>query len=124
MSGYVPDKSNTIIPFAPTPKPQPPEANVVADDSGRTIISLLQKAAEMAKDDCARAMDLAHKLSFQLRAAEERARTAEAESAHFRDRAARAEAWLLRIHNEVEQTFFHQKKERDPRQDPRSVPRQ
>ena len=124
MSGYVPDKSNTIIPFAPTPKPQPPEANVVADDSGRTIISLLQKAAEMAKDDCARAMDLAHKLSFQLRAAEERARTAEAEAAHFRDRASRAEAWLLRIHNEVEQTFFHQKKERDPRQDTRPVPRQ
>ena len=117
MSGYVPDKSNTIIPFAPTPKPQPPEANVVADDSGRTIISLLQKAAEMAKDDCARAMDLAHKLSFQLR-------TAEAEAAHFRDRASRAEAWLLRIHNEVEQTFFHQKKERDPRQDTRPVPRQ
>jgi hypothetical protein len=123
MSGYVPDKSNTIIPFAPTPKPQPQEANVVADDSGRTIISLLQKAAEMAKDDCARAMDLAHKLSFQLRAAEERARTAEAEAAHFRDRASRAEAWLLRIHNEVEQTFFHQKKERDPRQDPRQDPR-
>jgi hypothetical protein len=118
MSGYAPDKSSTIVPFAPSPKAAPPEANVVADDSGRTIIALLQKAAEMAKDDCARAMDLAHKLSFQLRAAEERAREAEAEAAHFRDRAARAEAWLLRIHNEVEQTFF-QKKERDSRQMPR-----
>ena len=117
MSGYAPDKSSTIVPFAPTPK-APPEANVVADDSGRTIIALLQKAAEMAKDDCARAMDLAHKLSFQLRAAEERAREAEAEAVHFRDRAARAEAWLLRIHNEVEQTFF-QKKERASRQAPR-----
>jgi hypothetical protein len=117
MANYAPDKSNTIVPFAPTPK-APPEANIVADDSGRTIIALLQKASEMAKDDCARAMDLAHKLSFQLRSAEERAREAEAEAAHFRDRAARAEAWLLRIHNEVEQTFF-QKKERDPRQAPR-----
>ena len=65
-----------------------------------------QKAAEMAKEDCARAMDLAHKLSFQLRASEERGRELEAEAAHFRDRATRAEAWLLRIHNEVEQTFF------------------
>jgi len=117
MANYAPDKSNTIVPFAPTPKAQP-EANIVADDSGRTIIALLQKASEMAKDDCARAMDLAHKLSFQLRSAEERARVAEAEAAHFRDRAARAEAWLLRIHNEVEQTFF-QKKERDPRPAPR-----
>ncbi len=114
---YAPDKASTIVPFAPTPKGQA-DANVVADDSGRTIVALLQKAADMAKEDCARAMDLAHKLSFQLRASEERLREAEAEAAHFRDRAARAEQWLLRIHNEVEQTFF-QKKERDPRNNPR-----
>src|SRR5947207_10704770 len=111
------DKPNTIIPFAPTPKGQP-DANVVADDSGRSIIAMLQKAADMAKEDCARAMDLAHKLSFQLRAAEEHARELEAEAAHFRDRAARAEAWLLRIYKEVEQTFF-QKKDREPRQSSR-----
>ena len=117
MSGYAPDKGTTIVPFAPTPKGQP-EANVVADDSGRTIVALLQKAADMAKEDCSRAMDLAHKLSFQLRTSEERLREAEAEAAHFRERASRAEQWLLRIHNEVEQTFF-QKKERDPRHSPR-----
>ena len=90
MSSYAPDKAGTIVPFAPTPKPLA-ESNVVADDSGRTIVALLQ-----------------------LRAAEERLREAEADAAHFRDRAARAEQWLLRIHNEVEQTFF-QKKERDAR---------
>src|SRR5437763_6896456 len=108
------EKPATIVPFAPASRGQP-EATIVADDSGRSIIALLQKAADMAKEDCARAMDLAHKLSFQLRAAEERMREAEAEAAHFRDRAQRAEAWLLRIHTEVEQTFF-QKKEREPRQ--------
>src|ERR1700752_4190406 len=112
MSSYAPDKAGTIVPFAPTPKPRQ-ESNVGADDSGRTIVALLQKAADMAKEDCARAMDLAHKLSFQLRAAEERVREAEAEATHYRDRAARAEAWLVRIHNEVEQMFFP-KKERDP----------
>jgi hypothetical protein len=117
MSVHTPDKPSTIVPFAPIPKDQP-DSHIVADDSGRTIVALLQRAAEMAKDDCARAMDLAHKLSFQLRAAEERARELEAEAAHFRDRAARAEAWLLRIHNEVESTFF-QKKDRDSRQAPR-----
>src|SRR6185369_11277183 len=62
MSAYAPDKAATVVPFAPTPKGQQPE--VVADESGRTIIALLQKAADMAKEDCARAMDLAHKLSF------------------------------------------------------------
>lgn len=113
MSVHAPEKPTTIVPFAPTPKGQP-EANVVADDSGRSIIALLQKASDMAKEDCARAMDFAHKLSFQLRAAEERVRELEAEAGHFRDRAARAEAWLLRIHTEVEQTFF-QKKERESR---------
>ena len=112
MSAYAPDKAATIVPFAPAPKAQPEAA---VDESGRAIVAMLQRAAEMAKEDCARAMDLAHKLSFQLRAAEERARDLEAEATHFRDRAARAEAWLLRIHNEVENTFF-QKKERDPRQ--------
>ena len=125
MSAHAPDKPATIVPFAPMSKGQA-EGHIVADDSGRTIVALLQKAAEMAKDDCARAMDLAHKLSFQLRAAEERARELEAEAANgrtapvaaSRDRAGRAEAWLLRIHNEVEHTFF-QKKDRESRQAPR-----
>ena len=109
-----PDKPATIVPFAPMPKGQA-EGDIVADNFGRAIVALLQKAAEMAKDDCARAMNLAHKLSFQLRAAEERARELEAEVAHFRDRATRAEAWLLRIHDEVEHTFFP-KNGRDSRQ--------
>jgi hypothetical protein len=108
---------DTVIQFAPSPRGQA-DASIVADDSGRTILAMLQKASDMAKEDCARAMDLAHKLSFQLRAAEERARELEAEAAHFRDRAARAEAWLLRIYKEVEQTFF-QKKDREPRQSSR-----
>jgi len=117
MSGHASDQGGTIVPFAPAPK-APPDGRMVADDSGRSIVALLQKAADMAKEDCARAMDLAHKLSFQLRASEERLKAAEAEAAHFRDRAARAEQWLLRIYNEVEQTFFHGK-ERDPRNTPR-----
>jgi hypothetical protein len=82
---------------------------VPADDAGNGIIALLHKAAESAKEDCARAMDLAHKLTFQLRAAEERARELEAEANHFRDRAATAENWLVVIHDEVEQTFFKRK---------------
>ena len=78
-----------IIPFAPTQKAQA-GANQIADDSGNTILALLQKAADLAKEDCARAMDVAHKLSYQIRTTEERAREAEAEAAHFRDRATRA----------------------------------
>jgi hypothetical protein len=79
------------------------------DESGHSILGMLQKAAGMAKEDSARAMDVAHKLSRQLRAVEERTRETEAEAAHFRERAQRAEAWLERIYGEVEQTFFQKK---------------
>jgi hypothetical protein len=86
------------------------DRSVPADDAGNGIIALLHKAAEAAKEDCARAMDLAHKLSSQLRAAEERSRELEAEANHFRERAATAENWLVRIHSEVEQTFFQRER--------------
>jgi hypothetical protein len=60
-------------------------------------------------------MDLAHKLSSQLQVAEERASALEAEAAHFRNRAVRAEEWLQHIHNEVEQAFFQKKDRFRPR---------
>jgi hypothetical protein len=119
MSVQPTDRPATIVPFAHTPKGRP-DANIIADDSGRAIVAMLQKAAEVAKEDCARAMDLAHKLTFQLRAAEEHTRQLEDEATHFRERAERAEAWLLRIQNEIENAFF-QSKERDP---PRQMRRQ
>jgi hypothetical protein len=113
MNTPTPDKPAVIVPLAPVAKGQP-DANIVADDSGRAIVALLHKAAEMAKDDRARALDLAHKLSSQLRAAEERARELEVEAAHYRERATRAEDWLRRIHNEVEHAFFQNKGSRRP----------
>jgi hypothetical protein len=61
-------------------------------------------------------MDLAHKLSSQLQVAEERASELEAEAAHFRNRAVRAEEWLQHIHSEVEQAFFQKKDRFRPRQ--------
>jgi hypothetical protein len=114
MSTNASDKTAEIVPFAPIPEGQS-NANIVADDSGRAIVALLQKAAEMAKEDCARAFDLAHKLSSQLRAAEESARELEAEAAHFCNRAARAEEWLQHIHNEIEQALFQKKDRFRPR---------
>ena len=103
------DESSSIVAFAP--KKGPSEAAVVADDAGRGIMALVQKAADLAKEDCTRAMDLAHRLSSELREAEERAREFEAEANYFRDRAAHAEEWLVRIHQEVQQTFFEPKEQ-------------
>ena len=36
MSAHAPDKPPTIVPFAPVSKGQP-DANIVADDAGRSI---------------------------------------------------------------------------------------
>ena len=48
MSAYdAADKAGTIVPFAPAPKGQQ-DTDSIADDSGRTIVAMLQKAADMA----------------------------------------------------------------------------
>src|ERR1700720_3302811 len=107
------DETSTSV-IALGPKKGPPDVTMVADDAGRDIVALLQKAADLAKADCERAMDVAHRLSSELQAAEERAREFEAEANYFRDRAAHAEEWLVRIHGEVQQTFF-QKNEQQQR---------
>jgi len=87
------------------------DAAMVANDAGQHIVALVQKASDMAKANCQRAMDLANRVSSELRAAEERARAFEEEANYFRDRAARAEEWLVRIESELQQTFFQSKKQ-------------
>src|ERR1700674_2609258 len=100
----------SVITFAP--KKGYPDASMVGADDGHGIVALVQKAADLAKTDCNRAMDLAHRLSSELRAAEERAREFEAQANYFRDRAAHAEEWLVRIRREVQETFFEAKEQR------------
>jgi hypothetical protein len=106
MSVQTPEKSDSVVAFAPNNKKGHPDAAMLADDAGHRIIALVQEAADVAKEGCERAMDLAHKLSSQLQAAEKRARELEAEVIHFRDRAERAEDWLENIHSQVQKTFF------------------
>jgi len=104
-----------IIPFGHNPKEiiplDPKPGEVVADGdavdrTGQAIVSLLQEPAETANSNCDRAMNLAHKLSMELQAAEERIRELELEMRRYQDRAQRAEQWLVRIRNDIEQKFF------------------
>ena len=104
MSVQTLERSDSVVAFAPKKGHQ--DAAMLADDAGHRIIALVQEAADVAKQGCERAMGLAHKLSSQLQAAEERARELEAELVHFRDRAERAEDWLENIHSQVQKTFF------------------
>jgi hypothetical protein len=116
MNQRPPDK---IIPFAPSPKENIPFAPSVkdgrsggsvdnVDHTGHSIVSMLQQAVEVAKDNTDRAMDVAHKLSVQLRAAEDRIVQMELEVRRYQERAVRAENWLARVHNEIEDRFFTQ----------------
>jgi hypothetical protein len=102
----------SVVPF--TPKKGAPDAAMVADDAGEHIVALVQQASNRAKEDCQRAMDLAHRVSSELRAAEDRARAFEEEAIYFRDRAARAEEWLVRIESELQRTFFQNKEQLQP----------
>lgn len=104
MSVQTLERSDSVVAFAPNKGHQ--DAAMLADDAGHRIIALVQEAADVAKQGRERAMDLAHKLSSQLQAAEARARELEAEVSHFRGRAERAEDWLANIHSHVEKTFF------------------
>jgi hypothetical protein len=103
------DVPKKVIPFAPAEKEAPRAPVDPMDRSGDAIISLLERAAHIADDDCKRAMDLAHKLSLQLRAAEDRANQLQSRLEYFQDRAARAENWMARIHKEIEEKFVSQK---------------
>jgi len=72
------------------------------DAAGHALIALLQSAAEASNEELDRASIMAGRLAGELRATENRMRELEAEVAHYRDRAARAEDWLQQIGQEIQ----------------------
>ena len=68
-----------------------PEGVDQLDKAGQTILKLLHKAAGVAEENSRYALDMAQKLSHQLRAAEDRVAELEAEVELYRDKADRAE---------------------------------
>jgi predicted nucleic acid-binding Zn-ribbon protein len=76
------------------------------EEAGEAIIANIKKAADLSNENCDRAMKLAHKLSMQLRAAEDRVNQLEAELELLRDRAVRAERWLQTIQKEIEEKLI------------------
>src|SRR5262249_4932817 len=88
------------------PKARPHTFDTPVEEVGQTIVAKIQRAAELANENCDRAMRLAHKLSMQLRAAEDRINQLEAEVELLRDRAARAEGWLQTVQKEIEEKLI------------------
>ena len=106
------DGPKKVIPFSSGEKEWPRNDDQL-DRSGQAIVGLLDQAARSAKEDCDRAFDLAHKLSLQLREAEDRAAQLQAQVDHFQDRALRAESWMVRIYKEIEDKLLNQRAQQE-----------
>ena len=100
------EESESVVPFA--------SKNATSNDAdqldraGETILQLLHKAAGVAEENSRHALDMAQKLSHQLRAAEDRVAELEAEVQLYRDKADRAEQWLHKVYTEIEDRFLPQ----------------
>ena len=103
-------ESESVVPFAPK-NPASNDADQL-DRAGQTILQLLHKAAGVAEENSRHALDMAQKLSHQLRAAEDRVAELEAEVQLYRDKADRAEQWLHKVCTEIEERFIRQAEEK------------
>ena len=75
-------------------------------------MKLLHKAAGAAEANSQQALDMAQKLSHELRAAEDRIAQLEAETQTYQERAERAEQWLHKIDTDIEERFIRRPEER------------
>ena len=107
MSNY--STSEGVIPFANNGKSNGADQ---LDAAGQSIVQLLHKAAGFAEANSRQALDMAQKLSHQLRAAEERIAQLEAEAEAYRQRSERAEQWLHRVYTEIEDRFLQRTDDR------------
>ncbi len=100
--------AESVIPFTPAAKTAAPDGVDQVDRAGQTILGLLHKAAGVAEANSQHALEMAQKLSHQLRAAEDRIVELEAEVENYREKADRAEQWLHRVYTEIEDRFLRQ----------------
>jgi gas vesicle protein len=98
------DTPEQVLKFAP--KDKAPTEGIRLDEAGRAIVTQIQRAAELANEDCDRAMNLAHKLSMELSASEDRTHQLKSEVEMWHDRAERAERWLQTIQTEIEEKLI------------------
>src|SRR6516165_1997827 len=94
--------AQAVVPFAPKSNSKS-EAGDQLDRAGQAILGALHRAAGAAEANYQQAVEVTHKLSAQLRSAEDRITQLEATVRHHEDRADRAEKWLYQISMEIEQ---------------------
>jgi hypothetical protein len=104
------DETDSEVVLPSTPATEDGEREDQSDLAGKNILSVLQKAAGLAGGNSRYAVDIALRLSDQLCAAgnrvarlEARVAELEAEAQHCREKSERAEQWLSKISNEIQQ---------------------
>jgi ABC-type transporter Mla subunit MlaD len=97
--------AEAIVPFAPKSNARA-ETGDPLDRAGQTILSALDRAAGAAEAKYRQAVETTHKVSAQLRAAEDQIRELEGKARYQENRADRAEKWLYQISLEIEQKFL------------------
>jgi molecular chaperone GrpE (heat shock protein) len=105
-------ESESVIPFGRTPKSGGSNDAAQLDNAGQAIMRLLHKAAGVAEANSQQALDMAQKLSHELRAAEDRIAELEADAQTYQERAERAEQWLHKIYTDVEERFIKRPEEK------------
>ena len=100
--------SESVIPFTPAARSAAADGVDQVDQAGQTILGLLHRAAGVAEANSQHALEMAQKLSHQLRAAEDRIADLEAEVGMYKEKADRAEQWLHRVYTEIEDRFLRQ----------------
>ena len=83
-------ESESVIQFAPAAKGAAPNKGDELDSAGRSILGLLHKAAGVAEANSHHALELAQKLSQELRAAEDRIAQLETDVRYYQERTDRA----------------------------------
>ena len=94
--------SEILIPLAK----QTASSADLLDQAGQSILGLLQQAAGMAEENSKHALEVAHKLSDQVQAAEHRITDLEADVKYFQEQAERGEQWLSYISSKIEDKFL------------------
>ena len=101
-------QAESVIPFTSAARSAARHGVDQLDKAGQTILGLLHKAAGVAEANSQHALEMAQKLSHQLRAAEDRLAELEAEVGMYQEKADRAEQWLHKVYAEIEDRFLRQ----------------
>lgn len=91
------------------------------DQAGHNVLARLQHAARGAEQNTQQALSKAHQATMQLQGAEDKIRKLDAEIRAYKERAERAEEWLLCILKEIEKMFPPQQPQQKQHQQPQKA---